>query len=50
MATLVADVLKLINTKNEVTSTECATLLDQDHQKIVGAVKSILCYPEVCPC
>lgn len=47
MASLVTDVLKLIASHNEITSTECAAILKQDHQKIVGAVKSILCFPQV---
>ncbi|XP_003744769.1 phenylalanine--tRNA ligase alpha subunit [Galendromus occidentalis] len=47
MATLVKDVLALVGEKNELTSAEAARILSQDHQKIVGAVKSILCFPGI---
>ncbi|XP_022658103.1 phenylalanine--tRNA ligase alpha subunit-like [Varroa destructor] len=47
MATLVRDVLALLEKKGELTSTQCAELLSQDHQKIIGAIKSILSFPEV---
>lgn len=47
MALLVKDVLAFIGQKGEVTSTEVAKALSEDHQKIVGAVKSILTFPEV---
>lgn len=40
-AELQEEVLRIIDAKGEIDTLELATSLNQDHQKVIGAVKSL---------
>lgn len=35
------EILKILNCKNEIDTYDLSSLLKQDHQKVIGAVKSL---------
>lgn len=35
------EILKTLDAKNEIDTFDLATLLNEDHQKVIGAVKSL---------